>query len=83
MLCAFISRRRESRELIRAAERFAKGLDPVFLECILQRTHERAFDPRLHVVPMLRILRVARPLFGKTDATGKSHPAIHRQDATM
>ncbi len=84
MTCALISPAAgRAGELIRAAERFAKGLDPVLFERVLQGAHERAFDPQLHVMPMFRVLRVARPLFRKTDSTSETHPSIHYQDAPV
>src|SRR5437868_13583552 len=37
----------------------------------------------MHVPPMLRVLRVAGPFFGKADAAGKPNPAIDDQYAAM
>ena len=44
----------ERGELIRATERFAESLNPVFLKRVLQLRHERTFHPCLYVMPVPR-----------------------------
>ena len=68
----------ERGKLIRATERFAESLNPVFLERVLQLGDERTFHPSLYVMPMLRILGVAGPLICKPNAAGEANSVRQR-----
>src|SRR6267143_3827425 len=78
-----VSCRNERGELIRPAQRFASRFCPMFLKRCLQFSYDRSADARLHVPPMLFILRVTGPMFGETDGTGKSQPTVNHQHAAM
>src|SRR3954463_5776802 len=82
-LPADLTSRRSGGELIRAAQRFIERFYPMFLESVLQGGDERAFDSHLDIMPMLRVLGVARPLFGEPNATGESDFSINHQNATV
>jgi hypothetical protein len=73
----------ERGELIRATERFAESLNPVFLKRVLQLGHERTFHSSLYVMPMLRILGVAGPLICKPNAAGEANSSVNDQDAPV
>ena len=71
------------RELVRAAQGFAKSLDPMRLERTLQLRDERTFHADHQVAPMFRVLRVAGPLLRETNRAGERDLAVDHENAAM
>src|SRR6185312_4723795 len=82
-LAFHLASRSERGKLVRSAQRFAEGLDPMFLEGVLQLAHQWSLQARLHIVPMFRILRVTGPLFGEANSAGEANLPVDHQGASM
>ena len=61
----------------------AGRLAEVLVERPLQQAHDRAADPDVRVAPVLLALRVAEPVVGDADASGKPDLAVDDQDLAV
>src|ERR1700704_6085960 len=55
----------------------------MFFEGALELSHERPFDPDLRIPPMIFVLGMSSPFFGKAGRARDRDLAVHDEDAPM
>ena len=75
--------RLQVRQMVLTGEHLSGALEPVLRERPLHPPHHRPSDANVGVAPVIRVLRISRPLGGDADPPGHPDPPVGDQEAAM